>query len=235
MSRGSGYGRAQRAFEAAAIVAWVVATFALAFDVGSSLDTDSALLVALALLAGFIGADFVSGLVHWFADTWGDSDLPIVGPTIIRGFREHHADPEAILRHDFIETNGASCAGTLLLLAAAAAVPLEGDPRHIVIAASLSLSTALFATNQIHKWAHSARPPAPVAWLQRRGWLLRPTHHALHHSRPFDRNYCITTGWLNPLCERLQVFATLERWVTVCFGAVPRRHDVPPRNDHRSS
>ena len=219
----------QRVLEASAIPAWIAMIFSLASEIVSHLGIDSALVVTLGLAAGLIAADFVSGLVHWLADTWGRSDWPIIGPAIIRGFREHHTDPDAILAHDFIETNGASSAGSLVLLGLAAVLPLEGYGARLADAATLSLSTALFATNQIHKWAHRASPPSAVAWLQERGWVLRPADHAVHHAIPFDRNYCITTGWLNPLCQRLEVFTTLERWITACCGAIPRGYAAPPR------
>jgi plasmanylethanolamine desaturase len=231
VTTGNGYGGLQRRLEAAAIAVWAVMTLALAFELVSNLVAGSWAFVAVGSWAGLVAADLLSGLVHWSADTWGRSDLPILGPAVIRGFREHHADPDAILSHDFIETNGASSAGSLLPLTLAFALPLRDEATCMAYAGVLSLSTALFATNQIHKWAHSARPPVLVAWLQRHGCLLRPSHHAVHHSRPFDRNYCITTGWLNPLCERLRLFETLEGWVSACCGAVPRRHDVLPRDD----
>jgi ubiquitin-conjugating enzyme E2 variant len=229
--RAQAYSELQRVLEAGAIAAWVAVTLSLASAIASDLGLDSALVVTLGLAAGFVAADFFSGLVHWLADTWGRSDWPIIGPTIIRGFREHHADPDAILVHDFIETNGSSSAGSLVLLGLAAVLPFEGQAARLADAAMLSLSTALFATNQIHKWAHSGSPPAAVAWLQERGWVLRPADHAVHHAVPFDRNYCITTGWLNPLCQRLEVFTTLERWITTSCGAIPRRHEAPPRGE----
>lgn len=60
----------------------------------------------LPVVIGFIIAqflvDFVSGLLHWAADTWGKFETPIFGPTIIRAFRMHHVDPQDITLHSFI-------------------------------------------------------------------------------------------------------------------------------------
>ncbi|EQA44581.1 kua-ubiquitin conjugating enzyme hybrid localization domain protein [Leptospira broomii serovar Hurstbridge str. 5399] len=53
--------------------------------------------------------DFISGFVHFLGDSFGNERTPYIGKVFIFPFREHHADPKGITRHDFVETNGNNC------------------------------------------------------------------------------------------------------------------------------
>src|SRR5437764_5017775 len=82
-------------------------------------------LALTAFMVGFVLADFVSGFVHWAADTWGTPEWPIIGKALIRPFREHHVDQKEITRHDFIETNGNNCAISILPVVCASLLPRD--------------------------------------------------------------------------------------------------------------
>ena len=69
-------------------------------------------------------------------------------------------------------------------------------------------------TNQFHKWAHQFKPPAVIRRLQQMNLILPPKHHAVHHEAPFDKYYCITCGWLNPLIARIHFFAFLKKLIS---------------------
>jgi len=220
------YSPVMRAVEIMALL-----TFTLLFGVVMWMLVQAApgrvwMLVAGAVLSLLV-MDFMSGLVHWFADTWGTSKWFILGPTLIRSFREHHVDRFAITRHDFIETNGATALVALPPLIGA--LLLRGSLQHdaLFFAASLLGFISLWAlfTNQFHKWAHMGRPPAVILALQKRGIVLSIPHHAEHHRGEFDQSYCITTGWLNPLLNRVQFFRRLEALITGLTGAEPRTED----------
>src|SRR5262245_21525621 len=60
----------------------------------------------LTLLVGVLAADLTSGLIHWFADTWGSETMPIVGRRLLWPFRVHHINPRDFLRRDWIDTSG---------------------------------------------------------------------------------------------------------------------------------
>jgi hypothetical protein len=174
-----------RAVEVSAVLAFL---FLL---VVSMEKTELAPLLPLAVLCGWLLADLVSGLVHWALDSFGSVRTPILGPAFIRPFREHHADPEGMTRHDFIEVNGASCLGCLPLLGLS--LLLDGFAHALVLFTCLGV---LF-TNQCHKWAHVQRAGALIRRLQAIGLILRPAEHAKHHTPPYNSHFCTANGWLN--------------------------------------
>ncbi|HVH43635.1 MAG TPA: fatty acid desaturase family protein [Labilithrix sp.] len=184
----------------------------------------------LAALVGILLSDFISGFVHWMFDSWGGIDTPVVGRLAIRTFRHHHVDQKAITRHDFIETNGHNIALTniysvigLLVLRSTEDVTLTD----VFICMMLVCATVFTAfTSQIHKWAHQDEPSPLVAFLQRSRLILSPEHHARHHAAPYNRNYCITVGWMNGPLRAIYFFETLERTITALTGVVPREDDL---------
>lgn len=161
---------------------------------------ETELILVLAGLLGYVAADLASGTVHWFCDTYFAEDTPVIGPLLIAPFREHHVDALAITRHDVWERNGNSC---LPLIPILAALVFTGGLGRFWDAAVLVFAAALMGTNQIHCWAHARHAPGLVRWLQQRRLILDPESHRRHHRPPNASAYCITTGWLNPLLDRI--------------------------------
>src|SRR5207248_9673569 len=110
-----------------------------------------------------------------------------------------------------------------------ALVPLTG-PRNVFIATAVfSVTLWVLLTNQFHKWAHLDEPPRWIAALQRLNLVLPRDHHAVHHSAPYAKYYCITVGWLNEPLFRFRFFHTLEKVITWLTGLTPREDDIGKR------
>nr|XP_039255619.1 plasmanylethanolamine desaturase-like [Styela clava] len=193
---------------------------------------DSLHIIILSSFAGILSADFMSGLVHWGADTWGSVDIPIFGRAFIRPFREHHIDPTGITRHDWIETNGDNCALTILALGTMTK-DFMTKPETFILEnywwSCYIFFLALFVTltNQIHKWSHTYFGlPNWVEILQNYHIILPRQHHRIHHVSPHETYFCITTGWLNYPLEKIGFWTTLEYLIEKCTGYKPRDDDM---------
>ena len=167
----------------------VCAGVVLAIVWGGQLMTvapDGAWLSILAVtLLGILAADLLTGFIHWGCDTWGTPELPLVGRTLIRTFREHHVDPQSITRHDWAEINGEACLGaTVVLTGLLMAFPISATTFLLGWWLTCFIVAAMF-TNQLHKWAHMPDPPRFARWLQRCHLILTPKDHRHHHTRPF--------------------------------------------------
>jgi ubiquitin-conjugating enzyme E2 variant len=206
------YARSHRILEYFGLTVAALLTIWTAHAAVDALPPGKAWLAALWCFGGLCLADFISGLVHWFADSYGTPQMPIMGG-FVRTFREHHADQVDITRHDFVETNGDVC--------------IFSSPVHFLLMLWVDSSFALFlmlgvfagsyTNSQIHKWAHSVERPWLVRLCQRVRIFNSPAHHSRHHSGPHLTHYCITTGWMNPILDAIGFFRKAE-WLLLKLG-----------------
>ena len=179
-------------------------------------------IIPWAFVLGVLCADFATGAVHWFCDRFFDETTPVLGQALIRPFREHHLDPQRMVRHGLLELHGNSAIPVIAVLGAA---HLSASSPASPGAAALHLwlfflCVSSMATNQFHMWAHAPSVPGPVRWLQRHGVILSPERHALHHDGRFDRSYCMTSAWMNPLLDRIDFFGRIERGLRALQSSV---------------
>lgn len=152
------------------------------------------MIVAIQILAAYILADLLSGLYHFATDKGFNTQNQI------EMFQEHH------------ETNTMKGFDWQTF---AAGMPLVaiGGWFHSVFAIALGIFIAL--TQVTHYYAHvrsrSDLVHHVVRTLQICRVIVPPEQHKRHHSEPFDRDFCLLSGWCNwPMNRVLQLFREPE-------------------------
>ena len=176
----------------------------------------SSLLVQV--VSGLLLADFISGVVHWLEDRYGNPDWPIVGRTI-RENQQHHFTPRSFLKGTLWTRNREVLVIGLGFLALFCLID---------VISAFTVSAVFFgiSANEIHACAHrSPKENGPIiSALQKTGLIQSHSHHATHHRKGKDTHFCVVTNYLNPLLEKARFFQSLEALVFRTTGAQPR-HD----------
>jgi len=108
----------------------------------------------IVIFVGICATDFSSGMIHWFADTWGSERMPILGRRLLHPFRVHHVNPDDLLERDFIDTNGDVATVVIPVLLIALLVPIETNVQQSFALFVAIIGITGLPTNQIHQWAH---------------------------------------------------------------------------------
>jgi len=156
------------------------------------------------ILIGWLLADLLTGIVHWWMDRFGKVEWPIIGPLFIQANVEHHATPLDFLGASLLKRNRGLWAATglisgLWLLALGPSV--------------LWFTTTVVAafSGEIHVISH--RPGNAgllLRTLRAAGLVQSPAQHARHHRTPNDSCFCVVTNWLNPVLDELRIWSRLE-------------------------
>lgn len=166
------------------------------------------------LLLGWLLADFIGGLFHWWEDRVGNTSMPILGRYIVIPNRLHHSNPRSGVASWYTRI----IVGLISLPITAAYLVLFGFDAMI---AGMVLGAAL--VNDVHGWAHEPeKAPRAVRLLQDTGIFQSPNHHAGHHRGAHDRRYCILTNIVNPWLDAAHFWDVLE-WGLARVGLEPNR------------
>lgn len=170
----------------------------------------------LTILLCLVAADFLTGLLHWWEDTYGDPGWPVIGELIVKPNILHHQDPlhfttaETLFSRNYLQVVPASLLAAGVLFLSPSLWPV-----------SLTLVVAAFG-NEVHAWSHRAKNPWPVRLLQDTGILQAPRQHAKHHHAPFTHYYCTILNVTNAVLESLDFWRRLE-YLIAGFGIYPKR------------
>lgn len=168
--------------------------------------------IAAYIVLAWLAADFVTAVVHWWEDRYGNPDWPIIGEYVIKPNILHHTEPRAFLAKNIFHRNWTSLVPAGIASAVFACFGLWW----------LSLVAALCGLgNELHAWSHQ-KCSRVVRGLQLLGFLCAQEDHAVHHERPYDRYYCVMTGFLNPVLSAIRFWPGLEQIIGRTTGIWPR-------------
>lgn len=173
--------------------------------------------VTLQILLCIAAADFVTGAVHWWEDTYGDPNWPLIGKQVIEPNLLHHQSPSAFATMSTMLLRNYQPL-MLATVVCGTAWAVGWCPWQLVLVAMLAA-----VGNEVHAWSHVK----PKNWLpkllQDMAIVQTPHQHAKHHQPPFDDYFCSLTNAVNPVLARLRFWSRLERLIAWTTGIEPKR------------
>ncbi len=167
------------------------------------------------IIACILIADFLTGVVHWFEDTYGLPSWPWLGASVIEPNIRHHEHPVEFTMRSVIYRN------YQVFLSALGAIAIAWLTGWLGWQIALTIALASLG-NEVHAWSHKRPRWWIVRLLQDMKLLISPEQHAKHHRRPYDTNFCTLTNVLNPLLDGLRVWRGLEALLSLVGWRVRR-------------
>eukprot|EP01091_Cochliopodium_minus_P015458 TRINITY_DN550_c0_g1_i1.p1 TRINITY_DN550_c0_g1~~TRINITY_DN550_c0_g1_i1.p1 ORF type:complete len:238 (+),score=38.38 TRINITY_DN550_c0_g1_i1:70-783(+) len=157
----------------------------------------------LYLIPGWVMADVIAGFVHWFGDTWSGLGYD----QYFKDFIEHHTDPLAMTKRDYFE---GAFDTYIIYLVFIRLTGLHTSP-FLVCSSILGMQS-----NFCHRESHQH---TKTFWIMKKlqnwGVIISPKSHHIHHTQPFNRDYCVFSGFCNPFFEYICFWRRFEKVIYV--------------------
>ncbi|MEC9453515.1 MAG: fatty acid desaturase CarF family protein [Pseudomonadota bacterium] len=114
--------------------------------------------IILEIVAAVLFADFISGVMHWVEDSYGNPEWPVIGPLVIRPNIVRHEEPSAFTKHSWLRSASVLLIPGAIVLAAAWACGML--TWHVMLVVALGLNA-----NQFHKWNHMPAKQKENSWF----------------------------------------------------------------------
>lgn len=160
----------------------------------------------------WITADFITGFIHWWEDTYGNPKWPIIGKYVVEPNLIHHKNPAIMLAGSYWNRINTSFFAVVLV---------GGTFWWIGLRSWQLIVCLLFCVqgNEIHAMSH--RPDKAngklVLFLQKTGILQSKKTHRWHHKAPYETNFCIMSDFINPILNRIEFWRKLEWFILKFF------------------
>ena len=168
--------------------------------------------VLLKIFGLILLTDLITGTVHWWEDAYGNPNWKVLGKLVVIPNLEHHEKPRKFLKDSsWSRIRLSLIIATILLAGAYFLNVLVWEVVFVLIYASFA--------NELHAISHRTKKENGrlIGWLQWIGLIQSKRMHGLHHTSPYNVNYCVMTCYLNPMLNKLGYWEKIERFFLL-FG-----------------
>lgn len=174
-------------------------------------------MIILKILVLILVSDFVTGIVHWWEDAYGNPDWKLLGKAIVIPNIEHHQYPRKFLKRSFISRVKISFFFAFII-GCLTAIFWQLKWEHIFILVYSSLA------NEFHAISHRSDKENGIliGLFQKIGIIQSRKMHGHHHQSPYNVNYCVLTNYLNPILNTIHFWDGIEKLINL-LGIKPTR------------
>ncbi len=160
----------------------------------------------------WIAADFITGMIHWWEDAYGNPNWKIIGKYVVEPNLVHHEQPHKLLEGSYwtrINTSffAAAIMGTILWL-------IGLHSWQVIVCLLFCIQG-----NEVHAMSH--RPDKITGllarFLQKTGIFQSKKMHRWHHKAPYETNFCIMSDFVNPILNKIAFWKRLEYLILKIF------------------